>query len=64
MSSMATLARALSQAITVVTFVKILAGFFMEGNGSLVSVNGASSAEVSRISSALKNEDTVMGWIL
>jgi hypothetical protein len=44
--SIATLARALSQAITVVALVKIL-GFFMETNGSLVNVNnGASKAEV------------------
>jgi len=46
MSSIATLARALSQAIMVVTLVKILAGFFMEGDGLLVNVNGPSRAEV------------------
>jgi hypothetical protein len=47
MPSMATLARALSQAITVVTLVRVFAGFFMEGNGSLVNVNGPSRVEVS-----------------
>jgi hypothetical protein len=47
MPSIATLARALSQPITVVTLVNILAGSPMEGNGSPVNVNGPSSAEVS-----------------
>jgi hypothetical protein len=64
--SITTLAQALSQATTIATLVRILAGFFMEGTGSLVSVNGPSRQiyPLKRISGALKSEDTVMSWIL